>query len=99
MAWNTPGNSSGNNNRGKRSGGGIGSLLDRLPGFGNGFGSGNALRWIYVLKLPADQGGHEVDVDDWMYLVDEDTLLNRSTINKFGIRFADITIGFRKRKA
>ena len=31
--------------------------------------------------------------------VDEDTLLNRSSINKFGIRFAEITIGFRKRKA
>jgi hypothetical protein len=34
-----------------------------------------------------------------MYLVDDDTMLNRSTINKFGIRFGDITISFRKRKA
>ena len=49
MAWNTPGNSSGNNNRGKRGGGGIGSLLDRLPGFGSGFGNGNQLRWIWVV--------------------------------------------------
>lgn len=64
-----------------------------------GEASGNALRWNYVLRLPADQGGHEVDVDDWMYMVDADTLLNRSTINKFGIRFGDITISFRKRKA
>lgn len=49
MAWNTPGNSSGNNNRGKRSGGGIGRLLDRLPGFGSGFGNGNPMRWIWVV--------------------------------------------------
>jgi hypothetical protein len=70
-----------------------------VVGSASGEAAGNALRWIYVLKLPADQGGHEVDVDDWMYLVDEDTLLNRSTINKFGLRFADITIAFRKRKA
>ena len=70
-----------------------------VVGTAAGKATGNALRWVYVLRLPADQGGHEVDVDDWMYLVDEDTLLNRSTINKFGIRFADITIGFRKRKA
>ncbi|HQW60639.1 MAG TPA: SPFH domain-containing protein, partial [Thermomonas sp.] len=48
MAWNTPGNSSGNNNRGKR-GGGIGGLLDRLPGFGGGFGDGGALRWLWVV--------------------------------------------------
>jgi hypothetical protein len=34
-----------------------------------------------------------------MFLLDDETLLNRSTINKFGIRFGDITISFRKRKA
>ena len=45
-----------------------------------------------------EQGGYAVDVDDWMYLVDEDTLLNRSSINKLGIRFGEITIAFRKRK-
>ena len=74
-----------------------GSAAD-VVGSAVGEAAGNALRWTYVLKLPVDQGGHAVDVDDWMYLVDEDTLLNRSTINKFGIRFAEITIGFRKRK-
>ena len=47
MAWNTPGGSSGNNKRGK-SGGGIGNLLDRLPGLGGGFGDGNSLRWIWI---------------------------------------------------
>jgi membrane protease subunit HflK len=52
MAWNTPGNSSGNNNRGRR-GGGIGGLLDRLPGFGGGSfgragGDGSAMRWIGI---------------------------------------------------
>ena len=62
-----------------------------------GHAAGNALRWNYVLKLPADQGGYEVDIDDWMYLIDPDTLLNRSDILKFGIRFATITIAFRKR--
>ncbi len=74
-----------------------GSAADVI-GSASGEAAGSALRWTYVLKLPADQGGHAVDVDDWMYLVDEDTLLNRSTINKFGIRFGEITIGFRKRK-
>jgi hypothetical protein len=58
---------------------------------------GNALQWNYVLKLPPEQDGYEVDLDDWMYLVDDKTLLNRSEIRKFGIRFAEITIAFRKR--
>ena len=51
MAWNTPGGSSGNNNRGRR-GGGIGGLLDRLPGFGavgGGAGAGGNLRWLWVV--------------------------------------------------
>jgi hypothetical protein len=63
-----------------------------------GVAAGNALQWQYVLQLPADQGGYKVDLDDWMYLVDEQTMLNRSVIKKFGIRFAEITIAFRKLK-
>lgn len=64
-----------------------------------GVAAGNVLQWQYVLKLPPEQGGYHVDLDDWMYLIDEDTMLNRSVITKFGIRFADITISFRKRKS
>lgn len=69
-----------------------------VVGTAAGEAAGNALRWAYVLRLPAEQGGYEVEVDDWMFLVDNDTLLNRSTISKFGIRFGEVTIGFRKRR-
>jgi hypothetical protein len=69
-----------------------------VVGTASGVAYGNALQWKYVLRLPPEQGGWEVDLDDWMYLVDADTLLNRSTITKFGIRFAEITIAFRKAK-
>ena len=70
-----------------------------VVGRATGLAQGNALQWKYVLKLPPEQGGWEVDLDDWMYLVDESTMLNRSVITKFGIRFAEITIAFRKRKS
>jgi len=70
-----------------------------VVGRATGVAAGNALQWNYVLRLPPEQGGWEVDLDDWMYLVDEETLLNRSEITKFGIRFAEITIAFRRRKA
>lgn len=49
-----------------------------------------------MLQLPPEQGGHQVDLDDWMYLIDDDTLMNRAEIRRFGIRFADITITFRR---
>lgn len=69
-----------------------------VVGEAEGIAAGNALQWRYVLKLPPAQGGWEVNLDDWMYLVDADTMLNRTEIRKFGIRFGDITIAFRKRK-
>jgi hypothetical protein len=69
-----------------------------VVGQADGVSAGNALQWRYVLQLPPEQGGWQVDLDDWMYLVDADTMLNRSEIRKFGIRFAEITIAFRKRK-
>ncbi|HSO08199.1 MAG TPA: DUF3833 domain-containing protein [Pelomicrobium sp.] len=68
-----------------------------VVGEATGRAYGNAIRWTYVLKLPESQGGYEMDMNDWMYLVDEATLLNRTEMRKFGIRFADITIAFRKR--
>ena len=67
-----------------------------VVGTARGEAQGNALQWRYVLRLPPEQGGWQVDLDDWMYLVDEATLLNRSVIKKFGIRFGDITIAFRR---
>ena len=58
---------------------------------------GNAMQMDYVLDL--DVGGgkrYNVRLDDWMYLLDEKTLVNKSTINKFGITFARLTIFFQK---
>lgn len=68
-----------------------------VVGEARGVAAGNTLQWKYVLRLPPAQGGYDVDIDDWMYLIDADTLLNRSEIRKFGVRFADITIAFRRR--
>ncbi len=80
----------------KRDGGRYTGTAGDVVGEASGVAAGNALQWRYVLRLPEDQGGWEVDVDDWMWLIDERTLLNRSTITKFGIRFAEITIAFRR---
>jgi Protein of unknown function (DUF3833) len=62
-----------------------------------GIASGNALQWNYTLKLPPEQGSYAVSMDDWMWLIDEKTLANQTVMTKFGIRFAEINIFFRKR--
>jgi hypothetical protein len=59
---------------------------------------GNALRWRYVLNLETDDGKtYEVDFDDWMYLIDERTMLNRSYMSKFGFELGQLTLSFTRR--
>lgn len=59
--------------------------------------SGNALHWRYVLALPVDGRVIHVDFDDWMFLIDERTMLNRATMSKFGIRLGEVTLSFVQR--
>ncbi len=40
---------------------------------------------------------YEVQMDDWMYLVDPKVMLNRATMSKFGIRVGEVTLAFIKR--
>lgn len=59
--------------------------------------AGNALRWRYVLALPVDGKTYHVDFDDWMFLLDDRIMLNRSAMSKFGIHLGEVTLSFRKR--
>lgn len=60
---------------------------------------GNALRWRYTLALPWNDGTINVFLDDWMWLVQDDVLVNRSEIRKFGLRVGEVTIFFQKLEA
>jgi hypothetical protein len=67
-----------------------------VVGIAKGSQSGNAMRMNYVLDLKVGEKNYAVTLDDWMYLIDEQTLVNKSTIKKFGITFGKLTIFFRK---
>lgn len=54
---------------------------------------GNALNWRYTLNIPYKDSTLAVQLDDWMYLQD-DVLLNRAVMRKFGIRVGEIFIAF-----
>lgn len=69
---------------------------DDVVGEAIGEVAGNALRWRYVLALPVDGKVYNVDFDDWMFLMDDQTLLNRATMSKFGIRLGEVTLSMRK---
>ena len=48
------------------------------------------------VDVPVDGTTYEVQFDDWMYLVDEQVMLNRATMSKFGVRLGEVTLSFHK---
>ena len=69
---------------------------DDVKGAATGVAAGNALQWRYTLHLPVDGKVYEVQFDDWMYLMDEEVMLNKSEMRKFGFKLGEIVIAFRK---
>ena len=70
---------------------------DDVVGEARGEQVGKALRWRYVLALPVDGKVYNVDFDDWMFLMDERVMLNRSLMSKWGFRLGELSLSFYKR--
>lgn len=69
---------------------------DDVVGEAVGEVAGNALRWRYVLALPVDGKVYHVDFDDWMFLVGDKVMLNRSSMSKWGFHLGEVTLSFVK---
>lgn len=54
--------------------------------------AGNALQMKYQLLLPFGDGEIAVTMDDWMYLITDDTLINRTNISKFGYNLGEVIL-------
>ncbi len=65
-------------------------------GEARGQAAGNALNWRYTLLLPVDGRTWEIDFDDWMFLVDDQVMLNRAVMSKFGIRLGEVLLSFQR---
>ncbi|MBL8349950.1 MAG: DUF3833 domain-containing protein [Burkholderiaceae bacterium] len=65
-------------------------------GEAQGQAAGNALNWRYTLLLPVDGRTWEVQFDDWMFLVDDQVMLNRAVMSKFGIRLGEVLLSFQR---
>jgi hypothetical protein len=65
---------------------------------GTGFGeqNGSGVKLTYTLKLPDESGGHILNVTDWMYLMENGTIINRSQMRKFGIKVGELVATMRK---
>ena len=79
-----------------------GSIKAEAPdvvGVGTGMQKGPAVQLSYRIRLPESSGGHELDAVDWMYLVENGTIMNRSQFRKYGIKVAELVATMRKKEA
>jgi len=60
------------------------------------FVAGNALFMKYVLQLAYNGGSLDVTVDDRMFLVTENRIINESIFSKFGIQVASVQLVIEK---
>ena len=65
---------------------------DDVIGSADGKVSGNTLNWVYDLEIELDGEPFVITLDDWLYLIDENNMMNRTEMRKFGITVGEITI-------
>jgi hypothetical protein len=68
-----------------------------VVGTAEGQTMGNAFNWRYTLALPVDGTIIHVQMDDWMYLMNDRIMLNKARMTKLGIHLGDVTLSFTRR--
>jgi hypothetical protein len=67
-----------------------------MVGTGHGEVAGRALNLRWALATQPGDPLANVWMDQWMYLMDGGTMVNRTTISKLGVVVAEVTEGFEK---
>ena len=49
----------------------------------------------YRIRLEPDAGGHVLDVTDWLYVMENGAIMNRSEFRKFGFRVGELVATMR----
>lgn len=69
---------------------------DGIIGEATGKSTGSAIRWNYTMAVKVDGSTYNINFDDWMFMMNDGTILNRSYMSKFGVRVGEITVVMRK---
>jgi Protein of unknown function (DUF3833) len=57
---------------------------------------GNAVRWAYEMNVPVKGDTYRIQFDDWMWLMNDGVMINRSYLKKFGFTVAELTLFMQK---
>ncbi len=53
---------------------------------------GSVFQWQYLLEVPYRDNAITVALDDWLYLIDDDHLINKTELTKFGFKVGELTL-------
>lgn len=69
---------------------------DGVIGDATGEERGNAFNWRYTIDLPTPDGPLRVSFDDWLWQLDDQVMVNRAYVYKFGVEIGQLSIFFRR---
>lgn len=72
---------------------------DDIIGSAKGKICGNTAHWLYEATINVGGKDYKVSFDDWMFLMRDGVMLNRSYIKKFGLTVAEVSIVMQKLKS
>jgi hypothetical protein len=67
-----------------------------VVGEADGQAAGPALNWRYTLRVPVDGREWDLQFDDWMFQMDDQVMINRAQMRKFGIVVGEVLLAFRR---
>lgn len=80
----------------KKNDGSYHGTAEDVAGIAKGVHQGFAFQFSYNLLLTIEGETYNVTMDDWMYQLDELRVMNKTSMHKFGVKVADITLFFDK---
>jgi hypothetical protein len=57
---------------------------------------GSVFQWQYQLDVPYGDGTIVLSLDDWLYLIDDNHLINKTKLTKFGFKVGELTLVIEK---
>lgn len=82
----------------KKEGNKYSGTAEDVSGVAYGQTNGYAFQWQYTLNLNIDGTEYEFFLDDWMYQLDNYRVFNKTSMTKFGVQVAELTIFFDKQQ-
>ena len=79
-----------------RGDGRYGATAGDVIGEGTARTAGSAMFLAYILRVPYGDGSIDLSIDDRMYLVSPDLLINESVMRKFGFRVGEILLAIER---